>query len=259
MSTTPSHSEASQLQFSIPWDSNTVRGFVGSVILNAIVLFLMQYVDVSVVERKEERRTIPLELINFGMGDGSGISSGNLAERGETRRGADQPNILEDARPAARLKRVTAENPSEYTPGATPIPTERLSSDRPPKNQHDEGDSRRDLGEKDGSDNGTGLSPWGSGIGKGAGLGEIEWGGGGNRQVIHKILPTYPRGLRTSALIKIRFTVNADGTVGSMIPLVKGHPAMERAAMNALRQWRFNPLPDGKKMSGIIPFSFRIE
>jgi TonB family protein len=62
----------------------------------------------------------------------------------------------------------------------------------------------------------------------------------------------------SGAQIRIRFTVAKDGTIISMLPLQKGEPNLEKAAMNALRQWRFNPLKDDKIMFGIITFTFKL-
>jgi TonB family protein len=43
-----------------------------------------------------------------------------------------------------------------------------------------------------------------------------------------------------------------------MYPLQKGDPMLERSAMDALRQWRFNPLKSNTEMYGIITFTFRL-
>jgi TonB family protein len=43
-----------------------------------------------------------------------------------------------------------------------------------------------------------------------------------------------------------------------MILLTKADPALEKAALDALRQWRFNPIKDTVDMIGIIPFKFQI-
>jgi len=52
--------------------------------------------------------------------------------------------------------------------------------------------------------------------------------------------------------------VRKDGTVTSMVPLQKADPALEKAAMDALRQWRFNPIQEDIEMEGRIPFTFRL-
>jgi outer membrane biosynthesis protein TonB len=34
---------------------------------------------------------------------------------------------------------------------------------------------------------------------------------------------------------------------------------LERAAIEALRRWQFNPMSDGKEMVGFITFTFRVQ
>jgi TonB family protein len=90
------------------------------------------------------------------------------------------------------------------------------------------------------------------------GLGDIEWGGGGNRVVLFKKLPKYPPGVNTEAVIRIRFTVSPKGNVINAFPLQKGDPLLEKAALDAIKKWRFNPLKDDREMYGIITFTFRL-
>ena len=59
--------------------------------------------------------------------------------------------------------------------------------------------------------------------------------------------------------MRIRFTIEADGRVGTAIPFIKGDADLEKVALDAFRQWRFNPLPKGssqKASNGIITFRF---
>ena len=48
----------------------------------------------------------------------------------------------------------------------------------------------------------------------------------------------------------------ADGSVSQVIPLQKADPALEQAAITAIKQWRFNRLSDDKEMWGTIPLTF---
>ncbi len=53
-----------------------------------------------------------------------------------------------------------------------------------------------------------------------------------------------------------------DGSVGRIIPIQKADTRLEAAAMNSLRQWRFEPLPEGKQskpQSVAITFPFRLQ
>lgn len=87
-------------------------------------------------------------------------------------------------------------------------------------------------------------------------------GAASSRQVLNEVLPEYPDGLNKEAVIKIRFTVLPDGTVGEMVPILKGDQTLEDLTINAFRQWRFNSLsPDLPQdpQSGIITFRYLLQ
>lgn len=253
--------EPNNLSISIPWDSNTFRGFVGALCVTTLMMFLLpSMIDVTITIPEPERRSIPIELI-FGLGDGTGGSKGNLAEEGRANKGRTPQNPLEDAAKAAVMKPVTKATPSEYAPGVNvkPVKDKEITAEQPSKDVN-QGSASKNVGKENGFENGTGMgSEFGGGRGAGHGYGDIEWGGGGNRIVLDKKLPKYPPGVNTSAVIKLRFTVRPDGTVASVLPLQKGEPALEQAAIAALRQWRFNPLTIDNDMVGIIPFYFKVQ
>jgi len=80
-----------------------------------------------------------------------------------------------------------------------------------------------------------------------------------DRLVVYKVIPEYPAGVQREATVKIRFTVETDGRVGIAIPILKGDAELERVALDAFRQWRFNPLPPDspqKTANGVITFRF---
>ncbi|MBN1541419.1 TonB family protein [candidate division KSB1 bacterium] len=82
------------------------------------------------------------------------------------------------------------------------------------------------------------------------------------RTIIRQEIPQYPPGLQKEALVKIRFTVLPDGTIGRMIPVLKGDPLLEELTMKTLRKWRFNPLPENvqvKNVEGIITFRYELK
>ncbi|MBC7185611.1 MAG: TonB family protein [Calditrichaeota bacterium] len=80
-----------------------------------------------------------------------------------------------------------------------------------------------------------------------------------NRQILYKVIPEYPHGLQREAVVRVRFVVLPDGSVGEMVPVLKGDATLESITLQALRQWRFNPLPPGapqKEVTGIITFRY---
>jgi TonB family protein len=254
----PLREESKPLHIKIPWDRNTAKGFVIALIIIFLFIWFSPVFHIEPpVPYSYQINTVPLELINFGIGDGTGISKGNLADEGRAHKGKEPISNMHDAEIAAKTK-YNRDAVSEDPENAIDfVAKSELSSDSK-DNKTDRGSSSRDIGSKDGTAEGTGLGDKGLGPGLGPGIGPIDWGGGGNRTVLYKKLPKYPSGVNTSAEIKIRFTVSRDGTVISMVPLQKGDPALEQAAMRALKQWRFNALSEDKMMYGIITFTFKL-
>ena len=86
---------------------------------------------------------------------------------------------------------------------------------------------------------------------------EIE---GLNRDGVYAPLPRYEE--NADATIRVRITVDPQGRVTSLFPLLKGDPVLEQATMDALRRWRFNPLPPNapqELQTGVVTFRFRRE
>ncbi|MBS1271856.1 MAG: hypothetical protein MAGBODY4_00988 [Candidatus Marinimicrobia bacterium] len=82
------------------------------------------------------------------------------------------------------------------------------------------------------------------------------------RSILNKVVPEYPEDLQKEAVIKIRFTVTPDGRVGQMIPVKKDSPKLEEITLNALENWRFNPLPpsaEQQPVEGVITFRYELE
>lgn len=91
---------------------------------------------------------------------------------------------------------------------------------------------------------------------------DIDWGGKGQRKIYSYILPTYPQGVEKEIDIRLKFSIMPDGTVGTIIPLIKADTRLENAAINSLRQWRFEPLdPDQKQVAqtAVIVFPYRLQ
>ncbi len=254
----PMRDESQPLHINIPWNKNTAEGFIAALIIVFVIILLSPMVKIEKpAAYKYEVNTIPLELINFGEGDGTGISKGNLSDEGIAHKGKDPLSNLHDAEVATKTKLKPNTKDIDPEDASSFIAKNEIASNQKTNNT-DRGTSSRDIGNKDGTDNGTGLGDKGLGKGLGPGIGPIDWGGGGNRTVLYKKLPSYPKNVNLSAQIKIKFTVSKDGMVIRMVPLQKGDPDLEKAAMNALRRWRFNPLKENKTMYGIITFTFKL-
>jgi len=91
---------------------------------------------------------------------------------------------------------------------------------------------------------------------------DIDWGGKGTRQIYSWPLPQYPEGVQKEINIRLQFTILPDGSVGSIIPKTKADTKLENAAINALRQWRFEPLSQNQKQveqTAVIVFPYRLQ
>lgn len=89
---------------------------------------------------------------------------------------------------------------------------------------------------------------------------EIE-GVVGNRRRVKSPPPAYPAGGVGDVVIRLKFEVDPEGRVSTIIPVGKGGGGLfERAATDALRLWRFEKLPDDlpqENQSGFVTFIFR--
>ncbi len=82
------------------------------------------------------------------------------------------------------------------------------------------------------------------------------------RAVVHKVIPEYPENLQKQAVVKIGFSVLPNGQVGEMIPVIRSDPQLEKLTLDALRQWRFNPLSESEPQNiqrGVITFRYVLE
>ena len=63
-------------------------------------------------------------------------------------------------------------------------------------------------------------------------------------QLVKRITPTYPElgiASRASAIVILEATVGTDGRVQD-VKVLRGHPLFDAAAIEAVRQWRYQPL-----------------
>ncbi len=80
-----------------------------------------------------------------------------------------------------------------------------------------------------------------------------------NRAPIDTPMPVYSA--QVNATIRVRITVGASGRIIRRVPLLKGDPRLEKAVMDALLRWRFNPLPADAPQTtqtGSVTFRFRL-
>jgi TonB family protein len=81
-------------------------------------------------------------------------------------------------------------------------------------------------------------------------------GEAGKRKVRNKVSPEYPllaKQMNVTGKVKIEATVSADGHVTST-KVVGGSPLLVNAALEAVKQWRFEPA--AKESTEIVEFAF---
>jgi TonB family protein len=90
----------------------------------------------------------------------------------------------------------------------------------------------------------------------------IKWDGGISRNRISGVLPAFPPGATREVQVSLRFRVRPDGSMYGMTVIQKGDPRYERAALDAMRTWRFNALPPDAKQAdqvGTAVFTFKLK
>jgi periplasmic protein TonB len=157
---------------------------------------------------------------------------------------------------------VTSDKSDEdkvYAKSEKKINTEKGSSstDRITAGTNKEG---KGIGNGTGTGSGIGNGN-GNGIGDGYGDGfGIDWGGS-VRKIYNYNIPKYPEGVTKEIDVKLRFSILPDGSVGSIIVMRKADSRLEQVAIEALRLWRFEPLPPKAKQVSqitVITFPFRL-
>ena len=75
--------------------------------------------------------------------------------------------------------------------------------------------------------------------------------------VLNKSIPKAPSGLNNSTIVKLKFIVGKNGDVESVIPLTRGAPQAEIAALKAMWLWKFRVKND-ERAEGVIKFTFDV-
>jgi TonB family protein len=76
------------------------------------------------------------------------------------------------------------------------------------------------------------------------------------RRAKSKVQPSYPelaRKMNIAGTVKVEVVVNPNGTVKEA-RVMGGHPVLANAALDAAKQWRFEPAPG--ESTGVIDFKF---
>ncbi|MGE5497685.1 MAG: energy transducer TonB, partial [Syntrophothermus sp.] len=217
--------------------------------------------------------------IGFGMPGGSGGGGGEVEQMNQnTDLAASNQNqaIASDAmqnldKDNSQITQPKTNEKDEEKVVTSPVKEKVAQNASDVKNQN-AGASNIDRAK---SPAGFGTNPLGSGIGNGKGSGKgngngegdgngdgygIDWGGRGNRRIYSYQLPAYPDGVSKEIDVKLKFSIRPDGTVGTIIPLMKVDTRLENAAIRSLQTWRFEPMTSGNyEQWAIIVFPYRLQ
>ena len=219
-----------------------------SFILHAVLIALFLLINLSFDYTPEDEI-----LLSFGISDQTGSSGaqGNKIDiTKETPKQSEKekteeknPEVKEVELPAAKNTEdenviKPANDDVEIAEEKTEVSTEEVTTDSQTKEEGNEASGEGEFGF------------------------DIDWGGKGTRKIYSFILPQYPDGVKKEVNIKLQFTILPDGTVGTIIPKIKADTRLENAAINSLRQWRFEALSPRQKQveqTAVIIFPYRLQ
>jgi TonB family protein len=76
--------------------------------------------------------------------------------------------------------------------------------------------------------------------------GPVRLGSGGSLTLLKKVSPTYPsvmQSARVPGVVVLDAVIHADGTIGDVTVLQSTNDLFARAAIEAVKTWRYTPLP----------------
>jgi protein TonB len=227
---------------------NSNTSFTISVLFHAVLLILFMLINLSFDYE-------PLEYVEVSFGvlneEGSSGSEGSKIEMVEENTRAEEKNVTEDkSKEVKEVELPVAVNTSEENI-IKPAEKDKEVSE---KSSTENKDSDLDKVNTSGQGN---LA-----VGEGSFGFDIEWGGKGIRKIYSFSLPQYPGGVKKEIDIKLQFTILPDGTIGTIFPKIKADTRLENAAINSLRQWRFEALEPTQKQveqTAVIVFPYRLQ
>ncbi|MCU0332713.1 MAG: energy transducer TonB [Ignavibacteriaceae bacterium] len=218
-----------------------------SLVLHAIAILLFLLINLSF-------DYVPSEYIDlsFGISDQTGSSGAQ----------GNKINIIKETPKPSEKEQSKEKNP-EVKEVDLPIAvnTENENVIKPANNEKELAEERNEINTETVVSNSKSSEEGNSSVEGNFGF-DIDWGGKGTRKIYSFILPQYPEGVKKEVNIKLRFTILPDGTVGTIVPVMKADTRLENAAINSLRQWRFEALSSNQRQSeqtAVIVFPYRLQ
>lgn len=226
---------------------NSGLSYTISFAFHAIVILLFLLINLSF-------DYIPSEYIelSFGISDQTGSSGAQ----------GNKINIVKEVPQQSEKEQSKEKNP-EVKEVDLPVAlnTEDENVIKPSNNEKEIAQERTEINTETTVSNSNSSEDGNSSVEGNFGF-DIDWGGKGTRKIYSFILPQYPDGVKKEVNIKLQFTILPDGTVGTIIPKMKADTRLENAAINSLRQWRFEALSPNQKQveqTAVIVFPYRLQ
>jgi len=259
--------------------SETVQGWVGSLIIHAILIVLLLILTIPEIVQKEE-------FIELSWGATAAVASqpaprtSAIPDRAQiVASSANRPtgSAISSQRVVLPERRIPDPSTDALrVPKSEKLETAERSSGNQKSDALGTGEKERLTGRTPGERETRGISDAKStipsdvtGAGSGALTGDIDtgvlysiqWMEGGTRRKIFGELPKYPPGVNVEAQVKILTTVQPDGTVKAVQPVQKANTRLEDAAMAEIRYWRFESLRSSLpqvEQTCVITFLFKL-
>ena len=219
-----------------------------SIVLHVIVVLLFLFINLSF-------DYLPSEYVelSFGISDQSGSSGAQ----------GNKINIIKEI-PKPSEKEQSKDKSPEVKEVDLPVAvnTEDENVIKPANNEKEVAEEKSELNTETTMSNSKSSENGNNSEAEGNFGFDIDWGGKGTRKIYSFILPQYPDGVKKEVNIKLQFTILPDGTVGTIIPKIKADTRLENAAINSLRQWRFEALSSNQKQveqKAVIVFPYRLQ
>jgi protein TonB len=226
---------------------NSGISYTISLVLHAIAILLFLLINLSF-------DYVPSEYVelSFGLSDQTGSSGAQ----------GNKINIIKETPKPSEKEQSKEKNP-EVKEVDLPIAvsTEDENVIKPANNEKEVAEESNEINTESVVSNSKSSEEGNSSVEGNFGF-DIDWGGKGTRKIYSFILPQYPDGVKKEVNIKLQFTILPDGTVGTIIPKMKADTRLENAAINSLRQWRFEALSSNQRQveqTAVIVFPYRLQ
>jgi len=191
------------------------------------------------------------------------LSFGNSGQEGSSGAQGNKINIIKEI-PKQSEKEKSKDKSPEVKEVDLPVAvnTEDENVIKPANNEKEISEESVDLNTETNTSNSNNGEEGNNSSAEGNFGFDIDWGGKGTRKIYSFILPQYPEGVKKEVNIKLQFTILPDGTVGTIIPKMKADTRLENAAINSLRQWRFEALSSNQRQveqNAVIVFPYRLQ